>query len=113
MALTITQLFQPQQLAGSAGVLFTMPTSPSSSVLKNGRVRLTNTSASAVAATLYVAPAATPSGAGNCCLSAYPIPANGYLDIDIPTMFAGDTLRGEAATASVITVHELGGVLYS
>jgi hypothetical protein len=46
MALTITQLFTPIQLPAAAAVLFTMPdaTSQPSAVLKNGRVRLTNTS---------------------------------------------------------------------
>ena len=113
MALTITQLFAPQQLAASAAVLFSMPTTPTTTVLKNGRARLTNTSGSAVPVTLYAAAAATASSAANCCLSAVSIAANGYLDIDLPTMGAGDTLRGFAGTASVITMHELGGILYS
>ena len=113
MALTIAQLFTPVQLPSSVGVLFAMPTAPASTVLKNGRVRLTNTSGSAVAVTLYAAPSATASAAANCCLNAVSIAANGYLDIDIPTLLAGDTLRGFAGTASVITMHELGGVLYS
>lgn len=110
MAVTITKLFTPVQLPAAAAVLFTMPTT---GVLKNGRVRLTNTSGAAVAVTLYADAAATASGAGNCFLSAVSIAANGYLDIDLPTMAAGDTLRGFAATASVITMHELAGIIYS
>jgi hypothetical protein len=60
MALTITQLFTPIQLPAAAAVLFTMPdaTSQPSAVLKNGRVRLTNTSNAAVPVTLYAAPTA-------------------------------------------------------
>ena len=113
MALTISQLFTPVQLPNAAAVLFTMPTAPASTVLKNGRARLTNTSGGAVAVTLYSDVAATASSAANCCLSAVSVGANGYLDIDLPTMKAGDTLRGFAGTANVITMHELGGVLYS
>ena len=113
MALSIQQLFTPVQLAAAAAVLFTMPTTPSTSVLKNGRVRLTNTSGAAVPVTLYADAAATASGVANCCLSAVSIGANSYLDIDLPTLKAGDTLRGFAGTANVITMHELGGVLYS
>lgn len=113
MALTFSQLFTPVQLPASAGTLFSMPTAPTGTVLKNGRVRLTNTSGSAVAVTLYAAASAVASAAANCCLNAVSIAANGYLDIDLPTMLAGDTLRGFAGTASVITMHELGGVLYS
>jgi hypothetical protein len=110
MALTISQLFQPVQLPNPVAVLFSMPTV---GVLKNGRVRLTNTSAAAVTVTLYAAAAGTASGAGNCFLSAKSIAANDYLDIDLPTLTGGDTLRGLASTASVITMHELGGVIYS
>ena len=113
MALSVVQLFQPVQLAAAAAVLYTMPASPATSVLKNGRVRLTNTSASAVPVTLYAAAAATASNAASCCLSAQSIPANSYIDVDIPTLTAGDTLRGFAGTANVITMHELGGILYS
>lgn len=113
MALTITQLFKPVQLPNAAAVLFTMPTTPTTLVLKNGRVRLTNTSGVAVAVTLYADVAATASGAANCCLNGVSIGGNGYLDIDIPTLAAGDTLRGFAGTANVITIHELSGVYYS
>lgn len=113
MALSIQQLFAPVQLPNAAAVLFSMPTTPTTSVLKNGRVRLTNTSASAVPVTLYADASSTASSAANCCLNAVSIAANSFLDVDIPTMKAGDTLRGFAGTASVITMHELGGVLYS
>jgi hypothetical protein len=90
-----------------------MPTTPSTTVLKNGRVRLTNSTAGAVAVTLYADVAATASSAANVCLNAYSIPANDFRDIDIPTLKAGDTLRGFASAATSITMHELGGVLYS
>jgi hypothetical protein len=115
MALTISQLFTPVQLPNAVGVLFTMPTAAEqpTAVLKNGRVRLTNTSAAAVPVTLYAAPSATASAAANCCMSTQSIPANSYVDVDIPTMAAGDTLRGFAGTASVVTMHEMGGMLYS
>lgn len=109
MAVTLTKLFTPVQLPSSAGVLWTFSTA--AATLKNLRVRLTNTSASAVPVTLYVDVAATVSSAANCCLSAKSIPANDYLDIDIPSMVTGDTLRGFAGTASVITMHEIGGTV--
>lgn len=113
MALTISQLFAPQQLPSSVGVLFSMPTTPTATVLKNGRVRLTNTTAGAISVTLYADAAATASSASNCFLNAVSIAANGYLDVDVPTLRAGDTLRGFASAATSITMHEMGGVLYS
>ena len=109
MAVTLTKIFPPVQLPASVAVLFTFATT--GATLKNLRVRLTNTSASAVPVTLHVDVAATASGAGNCCLSAKSIAANDYIDIDIPTMVTGDTLRGFAGTANVITMHEIGGTI--
>lgn len=113
MALSISQLFAPIQLPAAAAVLYVMPTDPVTSVLKNGRVRLTNTTGAAVSVTLYADASATASSAANCCLNAVSIAANGYLDIDLPTMRAGDTLRGFASAATSITMHEIGGTLFS
>lgn len=113
MALTIVQLFAPTVLATSSGVLYTVPSSPASNVLKNARIRLTNTSGAAVTASLHADAAATPSGAGNCFLSATSIAAGASLEVDLPTLKAGDTLRGQAGAATSITAHEMGGVLYS
>lgn len=113
MALTIQQLFAPLQLAAAAAVIYTMPVSPVTSTLKNARMRLTNTTTAAVAATLYAAPAATASGVANCFMSAASIPANSSIEVDIPTLTAGDTLRGFAGLATSITAHEMGGVIYS
>ena len=113
MAVTITQLFTPVVLPDAVDVLFTMPVAPASTVLKNGRVRLTNTSGSAVTVTLYADASATASSAANCCLDDYSIAAGEFLDLDIPTLRAGDTLRGFASAASSVTMHELGGTLFS
>lgn len=111
MALTFQQLFTPVQLPAAVGVLFTL--SVTGGVLKNGRVRLTNTSAGAVTATLYADAAANASSAANCCLNAKSIAPGDYLDVDIPTLKQGDTLRGFASAATSITIHEVGGVIWS
>lgn len=113
MTISITQLFTPVQLPNAVAVLFTMPSSPASTVLKNGRVRLTNTTGGAVTATLYADASATASSAANCFVSAQSIPANSFLDVDVPTLKAGDTLRGLASAAASITMHEMGGNLFS
>lgn len=113
MALTITQLFTPLQLPASTEVLYTVPSSPPTTVLKNGRIRLTNTDGAAISVTLYAAAAAVPSNAASCFVSADAILGNSSVEIDLPTMRAGDTLRGFAGTASAITMHEIGGTLYS
>lgn len=109
MAVSLPKIFTPVQLPGTAATLFTFSTA--SATLKNLRVRLTNTSGSPVPATLYVDVPAASSSAANCCLSAKSIGGNDYIDVDIPTMVTGDTLRGFAGTGSVITMHEIGGAI--
>ena len=111
MAFTFSQLFAPVQLAATSATIYTQ--SVAGGVLKNGRIRLVNTSASAVPVTLYAVPSGGSPTAANCCLSAKSIAANDYLDIDIPTLAVNDTLRGFAGTANVITAFEMGGVVYS
>lgn len=113
MALTITKLFAPFQLPNAVAAFYTLPASPATNVLKNGRLRLTNTTAGAVTATLHADAAANPSAAGNAFLSAVSIAANSSIEVDIPTMQAGDTLRGVASAAASITVHEMGGIIQS
>lgn len=113
MALAFQQLFPPAVLPNAVGVIYTLAAVPASNVLMNGRVRLSNTTAGPVTATLYCAAAAAPSGAGNICLPTISIAANSYIDVDIPVMAAGDTLRGVAGAAASITIQELGGVIYS
>jgi hypothetical protein len=113
MALTFTKLFAPQQLPNATGTIYTCPASPSTTVLKNGRVRLTNTTAGAVTATLYAVPSAGAAADSNAFMKAQSIPANSFVDVDLPTLAAGDTLQGLAGAATSITIHELGGVLYS
>lgn len=110
MAISITKLFPPTVLGAASAVLFTMP---ALGVLPNGRVRLTNTSASAVTVTLYADVAATGSSASNAFLSAVSIAGNGYLDTDVPMLAAGDTLRGLAGMGAAVTVHAMSGAIYS
>jgi hypothetical protein len=113
MAISISKLFAPVQLGTAVAEFFLMPATPTTSVIKNGRLRLTNTSAAAASVTLYAVPSGSAPAAGNECLPAISIAANQNLDVDFPTLAAGDSLQGLASAANAITVHELGGIVYS
>lgn len=113
MAISFSKLFAPALLAGVVGNVFTMPASPSTTVLKNGRVRLTNTTAGAVSATLYAVPSGGAPSTTNMFLSAVSLAAGASLDVDVPTLAAGDQLQGFASAAASINIQEAGGVLYS
>ena len=111
MAISLLKLFAPTVLGTAAAVVYTCPTSPTSSVVKNGRIRFTNTSGAVVTVTAYAVPSAGTPAAGNTFLNTYPISGNGYFDIDLPTLASGDTLQALASAATSITVHEIGGVI--
>lgn len=113
MALSFTKLFQPAQIAATATAYFTMPTSPTSSLLRNGRVRVSNTSAGAVTVTLYAVPSGGTAGDDNTIVLDYAVGANSFIDFDIPTLAAGDEIQALAGAATSLTIHAMDGVIYS
>jgi len=113
MALSITRLFAPVALGAAAATLFTNPASPISSVLRNGRVRFTNTTAGPVTVTAYAVPLAGTAAASNCFMNAESIAANSHLDIDVPMLAAGDFVQALASAAASITATALDGVGFS
>ena len=113
MAISFLKLFNPGQLANASALIYTVPATPTTSLLRNGRVRLTNTTAGAIAATLYAVPAAGAAAATNNFLPAVSIPANDFLDVDLPQMAAGDALYGFASSATSISIAAMDGVLQS
>lgn len=113
MSISYTNFFAPTVLATSASTLYTVPVAPTSTLLRGGRMRLTNTTAGAVTASLYAVPPAGTAAAGNAFLSAFSIAANANLDVDVPVMPAGATLQALAGAATSITAHMLNGSLFS
>ena len=113
MAISIGVIFLPTLLTGSAAVIYTVPASPATSTLVNGRVRFTNTTTGSIAVTLYAVPAAGSPGAGNCQMNAEALAANAHVDVDLPIMGAGATIQAFAGTASDITISCIAGALSS
>jgi hypothetical protein len=113
MALDFRKLFAPALLGTSASVIYTMPATPTTSVIKNLRVRLTNTDTVARAVTLYAVPDAGSPSATNNFLPNISLAAGSFLDVDVPTLDVSDTLQGLASAASVVNIQEIGGTLYS
>lgn len=113
MTIAIIQLFTPTVLTTSATVVFTMPTSPTTSILRNGRMRFLNTTASPVTVTAYAVPKAGTASVGNAFLAAQSIAANAFLDTDIPVLAEGDFVSALASASTAVTASELDGVLFS
>lgn len=114
MAITYSKFFQPTLLALTLTTLYTVPTTPSSSLLRGARIRLTNTSGSAVSVQVNAVPNGGSASSGNQVVPTnYTVPANNWVDVDIPIMQAGDFLQALAGTANVIVAHPMSGGLFS
>jgi len=114
MAITYKKMFQPVQLGIALATIFTNDTTPTSVLLRGGRVLLTNVTGAAVAVQLNVVPNAGTAAAANQITSTnFTVPANGFQYVDLPTMAAGDFLQGLAGVASAISVHFVNGGLFS
>lgn len=114
MTISYSNFFAPTVLGVAAATLGTpIPAAPPSTLLRGGRIRLVNTTASPATATLYAVPPAGTAAAGNAFLAGKTIAANDYLDVDVPIMPAGSFIQGLAGTASAITAHMLSGSLFA
>lgn len=113
MALTFIQPFAPAALTNAAATYYTVPASPTSSLLRNGRVRFTNTDSAAHTVTAYAIPSAGSASAANCIANAEAIAPNTHLDLDLPLMKAGDFLQAKADANTSVTIVILDAVLFS
>lgn len=113
MAISFAKLFQPGFLPSSEGSLYTIPATPTTNLLSNGRVRLTNITASAVAVTLYAVPASGAAAGNNTFLPGVSIGPKDYIDVDVPQLGPGDSIHGVADTASAINIQAMDGFLQS
>lgn len=112
--ITRQQLFTPTDVDdGSPEVLFTVPTTPSNSLLINGRVRFSNHTTGAVSITAWAVPAAGSPSDSNIALPETTIGTNDYLDVDVPQLSAGGTFRAQSDTASSITAQPIDGAYYT
>jgi hypothetical protein len=113
MTVTIQQLFPPTVLASSVGVIYTAPTTPTTTVVGQGRIRFTNTDTATRSITAYAVPSAGSPGVSNTFMKAETLAANMHLDIDLPVLAPGDTFQAFADAPAVVVVFELDGVIFS
>lgn len=114
MAITYVKLFDSNHVNNAAvETLYTVPSTPTTTLLRNGRVRFTNVTAGSVMLDVYAVANAGSAGIDNALLYQYALPAYSALDIDIPVLSAGGTIRAQAGAASSITAHAVDGVLFS
>ena len=113
MTIAYSNFFAPTVLTLTAATLFTVPATPTTTLMRGGRMRLTNTTGTATAVTAYAVPSAGTAGAANAFVSAKVVASNDYLDIDVPILPAGATLQALAGTAASITAHMISGSYFA
>lgn len=109
MAMEYKKLFEPVLLTSSPAAILAVSATPATRILKGGIIRITNTSGSAVQVTLSA-------GANSATNNFFPgktVPANDYIDVQMPQLKAGDTVQGFADTPSVVNVQAIAGAYYS
>ncbi len=113
MALSFSQLFALLQVGNTPTTLLTVAATPTSNLLRNGRIRFSNTTAGAVTITAWCVPSAGAAGDSNVFCPVKSIPANDYIDVDVPQAKAGDIIRAQAGAATSITAAPLDGFIQS
>jgi hypothetical protein len=112
MSTQVAKLFEPVMLTASTATLYTAPASPATVVIPNMQLMLTNTSTTTTySATLYAVPVAGSASTTNMFLNARGLAAGESIEVNVPTLKAGDFVQGLASTSSVINVQFLGGVI--
>ena len=114
MALTYSKLFEPNLVDNAAAeTLYTVPATPSTSLLRNARVRFSNVTAGAVTIKAWAVPVSGSATDTNVILPTYSVAANSFLDVDVPLLKAGDFLQAQAGAASSINAQLIDGFLQS
>lgn len=114
MALSFSQLFAPTVVSNASNTtLYTVPSDPATTIARGVRVRFANVTGSAATVRAWAVPSAGTAANGNTVLPTVSVPANDYLDVQIPVLAAGNTLQALAGTATAITATCLDGFLQS
>ena len=113
MTVSYSNFFTPTQLTSTAATLFTVPVQPTTTLLRGGRMRFTNTSALAATVTAYAVPAAGTAATTNAFVSSKTIAANDFLDMDLPVLPAGAFIQALSGTLSSITAHMISGSYFA
>jgi len=114
MTISYLQLFEPVVLTTSDQILYTVPLTPTTNLLRGGRIRFSNSNGSAVQISAYSVPAsATPESPGNVFAPNISVPSNGFIDVDVPLLGPGDSIQAVAGLSNAITVSAINGALFS
>lgn len=111
MTMQYKKLFEPAALGLAAATILIVEGAPST-LLRGAIVRVTNTSAGSIAATLFSVPKAGSNGATNNFFPAKSILPNDFIDVQVPQMKEGDFLQGFGSAVG-LNIQAIAGSYYS
>lgn len=113
MAISYVKFFQPTVLTASLVTIYTVPTTPTSNLLRGTRIRLTNTTTTAKTARVHAVPNGGAAADGNAFFFDQTVPADAYVDIDVPIMAAGDFIQALASATPGVNIQAISGGIFS
>lgn len=113
MSISYAKLFQPTVLTTALVTIYTVPLQPASSLLRTARIRLTNTTVTAKTARVHAIPSGGIALDGNAFFFDQTVPANNYVDVDVPIMGAGDVIQALASATPGVNIQAITGAIFS
>lgn len=105
--------FNSTALDSANGLIYTVPSSPTTIILQELQIKVVNTSEATHTVTIYAVPSGGAASTSNAAAINMSVPPYDYVLIPVPRMAAGGTVEGFADTASVLSVQPIGGKLHT
>lgn len=113
MAINYVKFFAPTVLTLAVATIYAVPTTPTTNLLRGGRVRLTNSTNTPKTVRLYAVPNGDTAADVNAFFYDTTVPAFTYLDVDVPILAAGDTIQGNASATPGVNIQAIAGGVFS
>jgi basic membrane lipoprotein Med (substrate-binding protein (PBP1-ABC) superfamily) len=116
MAFSVAKLFSITDLTATNATIYTVPSSPTTTILTGAVFRLTNVTAGAITVNMHIIDSggsADTTNYNDALLKDYSVSANSTVEISIPQMSAGDFIQMLASAANSVNVAPVSGTLFS
>lgn len=107
------KMFDPKALSTVTTTIYTVPVDPATQQLLSAGIRVVNHGDATRNVTIYLVPSGDSADTTNIFLDQEQVKLQAHMDVVIPTLSAGDTIQMKQNAGTDITVHALGGTLWT
>lgn len=108
---TYPLFFESAYLASSNAGIYTVPDSPTTTILQQLTLKCTNVTAATRVVTIYASTSGA-QGANNAIALNMSVPPYDYIEIPVPRIAAGGAIEGFCDAENSVTVQAIGGKLH-